>query len=190
VRYIIGADEVGYGSLAGPLLTCAVAVPEDWVPPPSLRDSKKMTRAAREAVYRSLYELPTCIFSSSNESIDAYGVGKLLIRSHTKTIQALQETYRDATVILDGVVRLPDLPDVQCVAKADSKFPAVMAAACIAKVNRDRLMVALAKKYPGYAFEENMGYNSPAHLAGLFKLGRCAIHRRSYHIKAYDGARA
>jgi ribonuclease HII len=190
MKYIIGADEVGYGALAGPLVTCAVAVSEDWPAPAGLRDSKKMSPAMRESVYQLLYGLPMYISASTSEIIDTLGVGKMLIAAHTQTIREMQQRFPNATVILDGNMRLPDLPHVHCVPKADSKYPAVMAAACIAKVNRDRLMLEYAKQYPGYAFEENMGYNSPAHLEGLRKLGRCRIHRLSYHIKAYDGARA
>jgi ribonuclease HII len=189
MKYIIGADEVGYGSLAGPLLTCAVAVPEDWVPPAGLRDSKKMSPGSRSAAYATLYGLPMYISISSHELIDAMGAGKALVAAHTVAIKAMLERYPSSDVILDGSLRLPALPHIRCVPKADGKFPAVMAAAIIAKYNHDVLMIEFAKQYPGYAFEENMGYNSKEHLAGLFKLGRCAIHRRSYHIKAYDGAR-
>jgi ribonuclease HII len=189
VKYVIGADEVGCGSLAGPLVTCAVAVPVDWVPPTGLRDSKKMSPGMREQVYGLLYVLPMYISVSSPELIDSLGLNKVLKMAHRQTIYEMQQRFPDADVILDGTVS-PGLPRVQCIIKADSKYPAVMAAACAAKVNRDRMMVEYAKRYPGYAFEENMGYNSAAHLAGLRKLGRCHIHRYSYHLKAYDGARA
>lgn len=187
-HYIIGADEVGYGCLAGPLVTCAVAVPNDWVPPVGLRDSKKMSPSMRESVYRLLYKLPMSISASTSELIDSLGVGVVLKMAHTQAIKEMLARFPDAEVILDGNLRLSELPRVRSIPKADSRFPAVMAAACVAKVNRDRMMREYAKQYPGYAFEENMGYNSAAHLAGLRRLGRCHIHRRSYHVKAYDGA--
>jgi ribonuclease HII len=180
MRYVIGADEVGLGSLAGPLITCAVAVPEDWEPPHGLRDSKKMGYALRETVYKSLYELPMCISVASNEVIDEMGIGMMLTAAHTQAIRELLQYYPDADVILDGNRRLPELPRIRCVPKADSKFPAVMAAACIAKVNRDHIMIGYAKQYPSYGFDSSMGYGTERHLNALNRLGPCHIHRRSY----------
>jgi ribonuclease HII len=188
--YVIGADEVGYGSLAGPLLTCAVAVRKDWTFPKGLRDSKKMKHSQHGYFYNTLCTLPLHLSRVDSADLDAMGAGRALVAAHTAAIKAMLERYPNSDVILDGNLRLPKLPKIRCVPKADGKFPAVMAAAIIAKYNHDTLMIEYAKQYPGYAFEENMGYNSEAHLAGLFKLGRCPIHRRSYHIKAYDGARA
>jgi ribonuclease HII len=187
--YIIGADEVGYGSLAGPLITCAVAVRRDWAVPAGLRDSKKMKHAQHGRFYSTLCTLPLHLSRVDSEGVDRMGAAKALVAAHTAAISAMLERYPGSDVVLDGNMRLPELPHIRCIPKADGKFPAVMAAAIIAKYNHDTLMIELAKKYPGYAFEENMGYNSTAHLAGLFRLGRCPIHRRSYRIKAYDGAR-
>lgn len=183
-KLIIGADEVGYGSLAGPLVTCAVAVPEDWPAPLGLRDSKKMTRESREVVYGALYGLPMYISASSPELIDSMGAGVVLRAAHTQTIKEMLHQFPDAEVILDGSMRLPDLPRVRCIPKADGKFPAVMAASIIAKVSHDRLMLEYAKQYPGYDFERNMGYSSKKHLDGIRKLGRCHIHRTSYRVRA------
>jgi ribonuclease HII len=187
MKYVIGADEVGYGALAGPLVTCALAVPADWVPPPGLNDSKKLRhRWQREALYTMLHRLPMYLSLVTNDEIDRSGAGKALIAAHTTAIRFVLDYHPDAKVILDGNLRLPQLPHISCIPRADGKFHAVMAASIVAKVNRDRLMLEYAAQYPDYAFEENMGYNSKAHLAGLRRLGRCPIHRRSYRIKAYD----
>lgn len=181
MSYIIGADEVGYGAWAGPLVTCAVAVPEDWMPPHGLNDSKKIkTVAQREYVYGALHRLPLYLSLVSSEDIDKMGVGKALVAAHTTAIRSVLSSYPDSRVILDGNVRLPELPGIDCIPKADGTFPAVMAASVIAKVNRDRLMREYALRYTGYAFDTSMGYGTKEHSDALNKLGPCPIHRQSY----------
>lgn len=178
--YMIGVDEVGLGSWAGPILCCAVAVPKDWTPPEGLNDSKRLTKAKRAKLYNVLREVPRVLAWASAEHIDQVGVRVALIASHTRAVSEMLERYPGADVILDGDVRLPTLPQVRCIPKADATFAHVMAASVIAKVTRDWEMARLSKEYRGYSFEKNAGYGTAAHLECIARLGPSGIHRRSY----------
>ncbi len=179
-KFLVGADECGLGSLAGPLLCCAVAVPADWVPPPGLNDSKKLTKAKREKLYNILRELPRALSWVSAAHIDIIGIRTAVIAAHTNVIQEMLALHHDAEVILDGDVTLPELPQVRCVPHADAIFAHVMAASVIAKVTRDWEMARLDKEYKGYAFAKNAGYGTPEHLQGLAKHGASPLHRKSF----------
>lgn len=180
MKYIIGADEVGYGAWAGPLVTCAVAVPDDWVPPVRIDDSKKLSPAQRARAYETLLQLPLRLSLVESSAIDAHGVRNALIAAHTAAIRAMMEAFPDAEAVLDGDMRLPELPSVHTLPRADGQYHAVMAASIIAKVNRDTLMQEYNKQYPGYAWDTNVGYGTADHQVGLARLGPCALHRMSY----------
>jgi ribonuclease HII len=184
-RFICGSDEVGYGSWAGKLTVCAAVVDTESSLPVAVDDSKALTPTRREAIYEKLVGLVThCLVHVEVEEIDARGVGTVLMEAHSRAIQgALQAnkanggTIENTCVIIDGsrgVLGATALPG------ADSKIIAVSAASILAKVTRDRYMVAMAKLYPGYDFESNAGYHSQRHVEGLDRLGVCPIHRKSY----------
>jgi ribonuclease HII len=189
-EYIIGADECGLGSLCYSLLCCAVAVPKDWVPPVGLNDSKKLTKRQREKMYNVLRDVPRCLSWMSAEVIDAIGVREALIKAHTNAIRDMLNAYPGSDVILDGDVRLPELPQVRCIPKADGLFGHVMAASVIAKVTRDGDMARLDKQYPGFDLSKNSGYPTPKHLEALARLGPSPIHRMSYAPVAKAAAEA
>ena len=182
-KYIIGSDEVGLGSWAGPLVVCAVLVPKDWLGPKGLNDSKALSRAKREQVYKSLLEvkdLRLSLMKSENTDIDKMGIHYCLKRAHTEAIEYLLADYPDAEIIVDGDLKLKKLPQAKSIPKADTLFPSVMAASIIAKVNRDWTMMAWSLKYPEYGFSTNVGYGTKKHQAALKKNGPCSLHRRSY----------
>jgi ribonuclease HII len=189
--YIIGCDECGTGAWAGPFVVCAVAAPTKWHPPPGLRDSKRYpNHEARRKVYDLLAPLGLTVRLAkvSNLSIDKLGLGKALRLAHTTVIMELLDCYPDADVILDGTTPLPRLPQIRCEARADSKYPVVMAASVIGKVNRDLLMQEYDSFYPEYGFASNVGYGSSEHQHGLAIKGPCAIHRMSYKpLKKFAG---
>lgn len=183
MKFVIGSDEVGYGAWAGPLMVCAVAVPEGWVGPPGLNDSKMYAKnkAAMLDVYRDLEALPLALIASSNEVIDTVGVRRALIDAHTAAVNALLERFPDADVVVDGIVALPEIPQARLIPRADALVPAVMAASIVAKVNRDFLMRQYHTAFPYYGWDTNAGYGGNAkHAAGLDKHGVSPLHRRSY----------
>jgi len=179
----IGSDEVGWGAVAGPLYVVGVAMPKVWALQ-GLRDSKKLSRTAREALFEPLVEQVRgnwALAIRTAEQIDRLGAQHCLIDAHTAVLQQLLARTTGAyTMIVDGSLRLPELPQAASIPKADDHFPIVSAASVIAKVLRDDLMRELAATYPWYGFETNAGYGSTHHLEALKKYGLCPIHRRSY----------
>jgi ribonuclease HII len=183
MRYIIGSDEVGYGAWAGPLVVCAVAVPVGWAGPPELDDSKKLGPIGCAELYHRLQDLSMFIAGVESQDIDKYGVKMSLVHAHSVALRQLLQRHPDAEVIVDGIVLIPDVPQARCVPRADSTYPAVMAASIIAKVNRDFMMRQYHKQYPHYGFDTNVGYSGKKggpHAQGLARYGPCPIHRRSY----------
>lgn len=179
-EYIIGSDECGYGSWAGPLFVCAFIAPADWKME-GVADSKALTPARREAVAKRLSTKSACVMQVSASEIDRCGVAACLLEAHTVAIETLQARWGvPARIIVDGTLRLPRLPQAESLPKADSLIPAVSAASVIGKVAHDAHMKRLSVQYPGYGFEKHVGYGTPAHLAALRELGVTPEHRRSY----------
>lgn len=179
----IGCDEVGLGSLAGPLVVAAVVFPADLVIK-GVRDSKKIPPhrrlnlvhdIAREALY-------WVIARSDADVVDRFGVKKCLEACMKECVVSCLESFPEAEVVVDGVNPVPGVPasKQRAIVRADDKFQTVGAASIIAKVYRDRLMVQMAALYPIYEFHRNMGYPSRVHKTQLNKYGPCPEHRRSY----------
>jgi ribonuclease HII len=176
---IAGIDEVGRGPLAGPVVAVAVVLP-DGFPTELLDDSKKLSAARRETV-NSLLRGATGV----EIGVGAASVGEIL---RLNILQANFLAMRRAVARL-GPVDLAlvdgnadpglDCP-VRCIVGGDGLEPAISAASIIAKVLRDRLMARLALRYPGYGWERNAGYGTPAHLAGLRALGATPHHRAGF----------
>lgn len=183
---MIGSDEVGWGSVAGPLYVVGVAMPTAWALQ-GLRDSKKLTRAAREALFEPLVEQVRgnwALAIRMPEQIDRLGAQQCLVDAHTSVLQRLlgrvPMTEVIDRVIVDGNLHLPEVKSAISIPKADDHFPIVSAASVLAKVLHDDYMSALARSYPKYGFETNAGYETASHLKAIKKYGLCPEHRRSY----------
>jgi len=184
-KYVIGIDEVGYGAWAGPLTVGGVVFEKGWGSD-KLRDSKKMTAKLREKLLVTLIH-PNAVYSITKSmtarEVDELGVKDALRKLHRDVCSVCYFSYMDSVVVIDGerdYSSYINKPDVIYLPKADDIVPAVSAASILAKHQRDRKMVGLATKYPGYAFEKNKGYGTPEHQKGLKELGPCALHRKSY----------
>lgn len=204
-RYVIGLDEVGRGAIAGPVAVGAFVVDlqnlDDKLIPAKLQDSKLMTERNRESVFEilSLREPGYAVGFIEADQIDQNGIVWSLAEAAVKALEQLNEIplireaikVGDVHLLLDGthnwldsvVSRIP----VTVRAKADRDCFAVSAAACLAKVTRDRHMIALAGSYPEYALEGHKGYASAAHIDAVRKYGPTQIHRVSWLTKILSG---
>lgn len=177
---IIGIDEVGRGSWAGPLLVVAAVATRDL--PDGLKDSKLMTKQQREDVMDDLRL--SCKFGEGwvqPEEIDELGLTEATKLAVSRALIMLSPSP-DTAIIIDGNINYcpPEFINVQTVIKADQTNPIVSAASIYAKVLRDRHMARLSQIYPDYGFEEHVGYGTSLHKLMLQVYGSCQIHRRSY----------
>ena len=195
-RFVAGVDEVGRGPLAGPVVTAAVVLPEDF-DVLGVDDSKKLSEKRREELYDQI--LDRCL---------AYGIGMAdhKVIDEINILQATKQAMRQAVdecnwylagqmaersdlsgekatvdfVLVDAVtVEGLSVPQ-HAVIKGDANVLAIAAASIVAKVTRDRMMVDYARQYPWYAFEKNKGYGTAAHYEGIRAHGTCPIHRMSF----------
>lgn len=184
-EYIIGIDEVGMGSWAGPVVVAGVCMPKAWAHP-KVKDSKKMTHSSRmKALQKYIYPnaLSYVVLSKTAAEIDEVGI-KIAHAQLTEGVGLyLRRRFPDAPIVQDGDVKFAingTYQNIIAFKSADALVPCVSAASVLAKVSRDLYMKEEAKKYPGYGFETNVGYHSKKHREALDRWGVCAIHRRSY----------
>jgi ribonuclease HII len=184
---IAGVDEAGRGPLAGPVTAAAVILPLSWLRrglPADLRglnDSKQLSPEERDDFFARLTCHPHVCWQVA--SLDAARVDVLNI------LQATHEVMRQVVaafrpppqhILLDGCpVSFLNLP-VTPLVKGDALSYSIAAASVIAKVTRDRIMIAYDRRYPGYGFADHKGYGTPEHFAALQRLGPCPLHRRSF----------
>jgi ribonuclease HII len=183
---IIGIDEVGRGSWAGPICVAAVAWPND-MPIELLDDSKKVSVAKRPraALHVRTFASSIGIGWVGPELIDQIGVTAALKLAASRAMQQIRLT--GFPVIIDGNIMLIEHPLAKTVIKADCSVPAVMAASIVAKVARDNYMVAMDKLFGGYGFAKHVGYGTAMHQAAIAQFGPCEQHRYSYApLKGYS----
>ena len=181
ISMIAGVDEAGRGPCAGPLVVAAVILPKPtsdlWG---DIQDSKKLAEKKREELFDLITKnaLAFSIKEISAEEIDSNGLHKSNIEGMRRAISALQ--IKPEYVLTDGYAR-PGLAQPNlAVWKGDQVSVSVGAASILAKVHRDRLMVDLDLRYPGYGLSGHKGYITAAHTAALKKLGISEIHRKSF----------
>ncbi|MEO5830615.1 MAG: ribonuclease HII [Rhodanobacter sp.] len=175
-----GVDEAGRGPLAGPLAVAAVIL-DPSRPIAGLNDSKKLSEAKREALYPQIIEraLAWCVVLIEPDEIDRLNIFQATMTGMSRAVAGLAPAALDA--LIDGNKLPQDLPcPGRAIVGGDALEPAISAASILAKVSRDRLMMAMDLVHPGYGFAVHKGYPTPAHLAALQRLGPCAQHRRSF----------
>ncbi len=176
---IAGIDEVGRGPLAGDVVAAAVIL-DPTRPIPGLADSKQLTEARREALCEIILAqaLTFAVARATVEEIDNLNILQASLLAMHRAVTALH--IQPDFIYVDGN-RLPRWSySAEAVVKGDSRIAAIAAASILAKVTRDRELVALDALYPGYGFAQHKGYPTPAHLQALRELGPCSIHRRSF----------
>ena len=178
-KYVAGIDEVGRGPLAGPVVTAAVILPEDFSVL-GVDDSKKLSPKKREELYSLILEKAIAVSIGRREPED---IDRINILEATK--EAMLDAVRGLKVKPDHVlIDAVSLKGLECpqtaIIKGDAKSVSIAAASIVAKVTRDREMVEMDRIYPGYGFASNKGYGTKAHYEGLKKQGPCPIHRKTF----------
>jgi ribonuclease HII len=178
-RIIAGMDEVGRGPLAGPVVSCAIVLPEGSLIE-KVNDSKKLSPSTREALYDQLMgeALSVGIGVVDHQEIDTINILQATKKSMMLAIQQLALTPE---LVLVDAVDLPGLKMAQrAIIKGDARCYSIAAASVVAKVYRDRLMEAYHEQYPMYQFGSNKGYGSQEHVDAIRTYGLSPIHRRSF----------
>ena len=177
---IAGVDEVGRGPLAGPVVACAIVMPPDARAIAGVADSKQLPAAERVRLARLIrrHALAVGIGAASTREVDALNIYHATVLAMRRALRRL--SVAPDHVLVDGVpLRTLGVPHTAVVG-GDGCCYSIACASIVAKVTRDRLMTALARRYPGYAWERNAGYGTPAHRAGLLAHGLSPHHRRSF----------
>jgi ribonuclease HII len=181
IKRIAGVDEAGRGPCAGPLVIAAVILKDPFAPELSeVRDSKELSETMREKLFDVVIEqaLSYSIIEISVEEIDSFGLHKSNLEGMRRAINSLEVVPE--YVLTDGYaiegLAIPNL----AVWKGDQVAVSISAASILAKVYRDREMVKLDSKYPGYGLAKHKGYITAAHTKALGELGVTDIHRKSF----------
>lgn len=176
---VVGVDEVGRGSWAGPLMVGAAVVPKDKRLY-RVRDSKMLTEPEREAIFDKLaaWCAAWSVGAASQKECDELGMSAAQKLAASRAIDGLGVT--PDRVLLDGKWDFVGGGIVQTIVKGDATSLSIASASILAKVTRDRIMRAESVHFPGYDFEFNKGYPCPRHRFALTAMGPTSIHRRSW----------
>ena len=187
VARVAGVDEAGRGPLAGPVVAAAAILPPRWAETglpaelAGLNDSKQLTAAQREKFFAFLTdcgEIEFGIAAVSAAVIDEINILQATHRAMNDALARLQPLPPHALVDGRPVKTMP-VPHTAIV-QGDARSYSIAAASVLAKVTRDRLMLAFHAQFPEYGFAEHKGYGTARHLAAIEKFGACPIHRRTF----------
>ena len=179
-RYVAGADEVGRGALAGPVVAAACILNLSDLPD-GINDSKQLTRLQRERLAIEIQQRAVAysIFRIEHDEIDQINILKASLRAMELAIKALRPP--PDYVLIDGHQKVPNLDCPQsAIIKGDCLSVSVAAASIVAKVKRDQWMREYDELYPGYGFASHAGYNTRGHQEAIVRLGPSSIHRLSF----------
>ncbi|MDW7644527.1 MAG: ribonuclease HII [Desulfuromonadales bacterium] len=176
---VAGIDEAGRGPLAGPVVAAAVILPpvHDL---PGLTDSKKLSARKRDELFPLIRRQAQAIGVGivHAEEIDAIDILRATLRAMSLAVSRLR--LPADYLLIDGITPLPEPIPQLTLKKGDSRSLSISAASVVAKVVRDRMMIAYDRRFPGYGFAGHKGYGSAAHMETIALLGPCPIHRRTF----------
>ena len=192
IMQTVGIDEVGRGPIAGPVAVASFCmlrpnVLQKYISQGArLRDSKKLSKQAREEWYKKVREWQkagACNFSVvmiSAQEIDKVGIAPAIRTALRRSLKKVAPDTR-TQILLDGGLRAPEKYTRQkTIIKGDEKEWSIALASIVAKVTRDRYMYRAGKKYPAYGFEKHVGYGTKQHYEALSTHGMCDLHRRTF----------
>ena len=180
-QIIIGADEVGRGSLAGPIVGAAVKLEFQHLDLLSdVKDSKKLSPKKREEIYERVKDnkIEYSISECSNLHIDKNGIS---VSNKEVLFNSIKKLYQKSDKVYVDHFKIDKFGSISLVRGEDNSY-SIALASIIAKVYRDNLMVDFGSKYPQYLFEKNKGYGTREHLNMIQKYGVCDIHRLSFNL--------
>ena len=179
MKIIAGVDEVGRGSLIGPVYAAAVILNKS-INRKNLKDSKKISKNQREKFSKMIKKNSTwSVGIASIKEIEKLNILNASLLAMKRAIKKLKK--KPTLVLIDGN-KLPKLQNykLKYVIKGDQKIPSISAASIIAKVSRDKFIIKLSKKFKKYAWENNFGYGTKEHLNALKKFGPTKYHRKTF----------
>ncbi|MBO7511238.1 MAG: ribonuclease HII [Bacteroidales bacterium] len=186
-RVEAGLDEAGRGPLAGPVYAAAVILPPDFHHP-LLNDSKQMKRKDRDLLREVIEKeaVAWAVEAVSAEEIDQLNILRASLTGMQRAVRHLG--VRPEFLLVDGnrFYPMPEKIPFTCVVKGDATYASIAAASVLAKTWRDEYMTTLAKEYPQYGWERNMGYPTPDHIAAILQFGFTPHHRKSFHLKQLE----
>ena len=181
-KYIIGSDEVGRGSFAGPICASAVKINYNQLHLlDSVKDSKKLSPKKREEIYEIVIKnnIEFSFQEASNTYIDKFGIKN----ANEKVLHdSISRLYTGREVVYVDHFKINDFKSISVV-RGEDNCRAIALASIIAKVLRDNLMIKFSESYPEYLFEKNKGYGTRDHREAISKYGLSNIHRKSFSLK-------
>jgi len=177
---IAGVDEVGRGPLAGPVVACAIVMPPERRAMPGINDSKQLSAKQRERLVGKILSnaIAVGIGAASVREIDRFNILQASVLAMRRALRRLPLTPNH--VVVDGrALRTLEVTHT-AVVHGDARCYSIACASIVAKITRDRVMHALASRYPGYLWEDNVGYATAAHLRGIGERGITPHHRKSF----------
>lgn len=189
IHWHVGVDEAGRGPLAGPVAVGVACVPADfvWADFVLVKDSKVMTEKARERVFaeaeaaREARRLNFHVALVSAEVIDTKGISQAVRQGIAECFAALDVLPEETEVKLDGLLHAPEaFINQETIIRGDALEPAISLASIVAKVTRDRHMIAMHEQFPQYNFAKHKGYGTAAHYAAIREHGLSVEHRKTF----------
>jgi ribonuclease HII len=179
MKIVAGVDEVGRGSLIGPVYAAAVILNKS-INKKLLKDSKSLTKTKREVLSR--YIKKNSIWAIGKSSVKEIEKINILQASLLAMKRAIKKLKKKPTLILVDGNKLPEIKNysLRSIIKGDQKIPSISAASIIAKVTRDKVITNLGKKFKGYHWDQNYGYGTKQHLKAIKNLGITSHHRKTF----------
>ena len=179
MKIVAGVDEVGRGSLIGPVYAAAVILNKS-INKKLLKDSKSLTKTKREVLSRYIKKNSIwAIGKSSVKEIEKINILQASLLAMKRAIKKLKK--KPNLVLIDGN-KLPEIKNykLRSIIKGDQKIPSISAASIVAKVTRDKVITNLGKKFIGYHWDQNYGYGTKQHLKAIKNLGITSHHRKTF----------
>ena len=179
MKIIAGVDEVGRGSLVGPVYAAAVILNKS-INKKLLKDSKSLTKSKREIL--SKYIKKNSVWSIGRASVKEIEKINILNASLLAMKRAIKKLKKKPSLVLVDGNKLPEIKNysLKSIIKGDQKIPSISAASIIAKVTRDKMITNLGKKFKGYSWDQNYGYGTKQHLKAIKNLGITSQHRKTF----------